>query len=392
MTNDAPPESAPPESASPESAPPAPSTAAASPRPVTASSLKMLAPDTRAAMESVGERLTVDAGTILFAEDEQTNELYIIESGRVVSYRAGGEDDAEWPVLNLGPGDIVGEMSFLDGGARQLNARAETDCTLQRIHPFDLLELEGGDHFYDNLRASVGITVVQRLRVGTELHVATLQHQLELVRTQKQFGLFFLFTIMLFSIGMVVNNVVSTQILEVDVHTQQFAWQYLLVALVPCLVIVWMMKIPLSQIGLTTEGLRKSVTEGVVASVAVMALTAAAVIGSQLSDSVPDLRFTPGWSAVPGYLLHSFLQEVVARGFMQSSIQRFLNDRRGVKTVLLTSSVFGVFHIHFGLLAVVVTIVGCIVFGLFYLRHQNVAGVTLLHFFLGACVFSVGIL
>ncbi len=50
-----------------------------------------------------------------------------------------------------------------------------------RIHPFDLLELDNGDHYYDNLRASVGITVVQRLRVGTELHVATLQHQLVLV-------------------------------------------------------------------------------------------------------------------------------------------------------------------------------------------------------------------
>ena len=243
--------------------------------------------------------------------------MYIIESGRVVSYRAGGEGDAEWPVLHLGDGDVVGEMSFLDGGARQLNARAETDCTLLRIHPFDLLELENGDHYYDNLRASVGITVVQRLRIGTELHVATLKHQLELARTQKQFGQFFLFTLTLFSIAMVVNNVISTRILAVDINTQLFALQYLLVLLVPSFAVVWMMKIPLSQIGLTTDGMRKSLTEGVVTSLAVLAISAAVVVGSWMTDAVPDLVVTVGWSALPGYLLHSFLQEVVARGFMQ---------------------------------------------------------------------------
>lgn len=354
--------------------------------------LKMLAPDTREALYRVGERIEVAAGTLLFADDEQSNELYIIESGKVVSYQAGGEDDAEWPVLELGEGDIVGEMSFLDGGVRQLNARAEVDTTLLRIHPFDLLEVEGGDHYYDNLRASVGITVVQRLRVGTELHVATLQHQLELVQKQKQFGMFFLFTITLFSIAMVANNVISTQILKVDVNTQLFAWQYLLVLLVPSLIVVWLMKIPLSQIGLTTRGLRKSLTEGTVTSLAVMAVTAAAIAGSRMTDAVPDLSFSPNWAETPGYLLHSFLQEVVARGFMQSAVLRFLNDRGGVRTVILTSTMFGVFHIHFGLAAVIVTIVSCIIFGLFYLRHENIFGVTLLHFFLGACAFSVGML
>ena len=116
------------------------------------------------------------------------------------------------------------------------------------------------------------------------------------------------------------------------------------------------------------------------------------VVGSWMTDAVPDLVATVGWSALPGYLLHSFLQEVVARGFMQSSIQRFLNDRRGVRTVILTSTMFGVFHIHFGLPAIIVTIASCIIFGLFYLRHQYIVGVTLLHFMLGACAFSIGLL
>ena len=355
-------------------------------------SLKMLAPDTRAAILRVAEHIEVAAGTLLFAENDQSNELYIIQSGKVLSYQAGGEGDSEWPVMELGEGDIVGEMSFLDGGTRQLNARAETDCALLRIHPFDLLELDNGDHYYDNLRASVGITVVQRLRVGTELHVATLQHQLVLAQTQKQFGQFFLFIISLFSIGMVVNTVISTRLLDVDIRTQQFALQYLLVLLVPSVIVMWVMKIAPSQIGLTTKGMRKSLTEGLAVSAGVLALTGAIVAGSRLTDLVPDLSFSPNWSETPSYALHSFLQELVARGFMQTSVLRFLNDRRGVRTVILTSTMFGVFHIHFGLAAFAVTIISCIIFGLFYLRHENIVGVTLLHFFLGVGAFSIGLL
>ena len=63
-----------------------------------------------------------------------------------------------------------------------------------------------------------------------------------------------------------------------------------------------------------------------------------------------------------------------------------------MRTVILTSTMFGVFHIHFGLPAIIVTIASCIIFGLFYLRHQNIVGVTLLHFMLGACALSIGLL
>ena len=60
--------------------------------------------------------------------------------------------------------------------------------------------------------------------------------------------------------------------------------------------------------------------------------------------------------------------------------------------MILTSMMFGVFHIHFGLAAFAVTIISCIIFGLFYLRHENIVGVTLLHFFLGVGALSIGLL
>jgi len=354
--------------------------------------LKMLTPDTRDAMVSVGERVDVPAGAVVFKENDTDNALYIIESGKMVGYRAGREEDDDWPVLHLGPGEVVGELSFMDSGPQHITARAASDCVLLKIDPADLLMLEGGDHFYDNLRASVGITVVQRLRSGTDIHVATLDHQLETVRTQQQFGQFFIYIIAMVAIGMVVSNVVATQIVAINVYTELFAWQYLAVLLVPSLVIVRLMRIPLSALGLTTVGLRRSLLEGAALSALFLALATVAVVVSRWLPAVPDIAVTVGLSAIPGYFLHTFLQELVARGLLQTSFQRFLRDRRGYQAVVLSAVLFGLFHIHFGLVAVVLTIVSSVLFGLFYLRHQNLAGVTLVHFFVGAIAFSLGML
>jgi membrane protease YdiL (CAAX protease family) len=263
---------------------------------------------------------------------------------------------------------------------------------LLKVSPEDLLLLDGGDVFYDNLRAAVGITVVQRLRAGTDIHVATLDHQLELAHTQHQFGQFFIYVIAMAAIGMVVNNIVATQIIAVNVYTELFAWQYLLVLLVPSLVVVRLMGIPIRMLGLTTKGLRKSLLEGGALSAALLALTTVVVLVSQAIPGLPAIAVNVGMEAVPGYFMHTFLQELLARGLFQNSFQRFLNDQRGYQAVFLSAILFGVFHIHFGFVAVLLTMVSSILFGLFYLRHQNLAGVTLVHFFAGAIAFSLGML
>lgn len=359
--------------------------------PIRFSRLKILSLDTRAAMDQVAIRETVPAGTTLLTQGERTNDLLILESGQVAGFRTDDRGES-WQVLTLGPGDILGEDSFLDAGGQHLTARAETDCALVRISPLDLLALDDGDHYYDTLRASVGITVVQRLRSGTDAHVVTLGRQLEAARTQHQFGQFFLYTLALFSIGMLVNTVISTKMLDLDIYTERFAWEYLLVLLVPSMIIIRVLRIPLRDIGVTTHNLRRSLVDGVLASVAVVALAAGFVWLSNSLEALPDRSVAIDPSGLPRYLAHSFLQELVARGFMLHSFQKFLNDKRGWKSVLVSGVLFGMFHIHFGLAAVIMTYLSCLGFGAFYLRHHNVFGVTLLHFTAGVAAFAIGLI
>ncbi|MBK5970248.1 CPBP family intramembrane glutamic endopeptidase [Thiorhodovibrio winogradskyi] len=64
----------------------------------------------------------------------------------------------------------------------------------------------------------------------------------------------------------------------------------------------------------------------------------------------------------------------------------------GARDHPFTSSLFGLFHLHFGFAAVILTLVSSVVFGLFYLRNRNLAGVTLFHFIAGGCAFWFGLL
>jgi CRP-like cAMP-binding protein len=79
------------------------------------------------------------AGTILTREGQNGGLLFVIIDGEAEVIRNGKR------ISRLGPGDVVGELSLIDGRVRSANVRAVTDV--------DLLEITGDD-FQDLVRRS----------------------------------------------------------------------------------------------------------------------------------------------------------------------------------------------------------------------------------------------
>jgi CRP-like cAMP-binding protein len=74
-------------------------------------------------------------GDTIVSEGEKTRELFIVGQGMVeISL---GTADAATPIINLGTGQVFGEMTLVDHGARSANARALTDATLLNVIPHD---------------------------------------------------------------------------------------------------------------------------------------------------------------------------------------------------------------------------------------------------------------
>lgn len=80
-------------------------------------------------------------GDIILRAGEEGSECFIIDSGTIRIETARVEIDTEGVVEYLGAGDILGELSLLDGQPRSASAIAHSDVSARRITDFGLERL-----------------------------------------------------------------------------------------------------------------------------------------------------------------------------------------------------------------------------------------------------------
>jgi CRP-like cAMP-binding protein len=105
------------------------------------------------------EKLIFKKGEVLIEQGKQLNVVYIIASGKV-SITASGSFLAQ-----VGPGQVCGEMAFLESGLASATATAEENVeayALQWKQLIDLFELF--PHLASRFYRSVAINLSRRLR------------------------------------------------------------------------------------------------------------------------------------------------------------------------------------------------------------------------------------
>jgi signal transduction histidine kinase len=76
-----------------------------------------------------GKVIQLDTGRILFSQGDPGNNLYTVLSGQLRIYTRL-EDGSEVELRRPGPGESLGELALIDGGARSETAEALTPCQL----------------------------------------------------------------------------------------------------------------------------------------------------------------------------------------------------------------------------------------------------------------------
>lgn len=83
-------------------------------------------------LSGIIEFKSLNDGDILFSAGEKTDSLYVIVSGKIDVTK--DKIAPEYMVLHtLQPGDMAGEMSFIDGNAHSLTLRAKGSCELMTV-------------------------------------------------------------------------------------------------------------------------------------------------------------------------------------------------------------------------------------------------------------------
>lgn len=88
-----------------------------------------LLPIERAALAAELEQLRIARGGVLVRQNETSDALFIVESGRFEVTVAGREA----PIAEIGPGSPVGEIAFLAGGARTATVTAARDSVVMKL-------------------------------------------------------------------------------------------------------------------------------------------------------------------------------------------------------------------------------------------------------------------
>lgn len=92
-----------------------------------------LSPRTRATVESTGEALEFEPDTTLVFRGAQESHLFVIEHGTALVIKDGRPDVA------VGPGELLGEMAFLENAPRRNTIAAATRVRARRISRPQLL-------------------------------------------------------------------------------------------------------------------------------------------------------------------------------------------------------------------------------------------------------------
>jgi CRP/FNR family cyclic AMP-dependent transcriptional regulator len=82
------------------------------------------------------------AGELLIHQGDQGDQLYIVMEGFVEVVLSDAQQHEKRVVVNLGPGQITGEITLLDQGPRSASVRATAEPTVvQSIHHTDFIAL-----------------------------------------------------------------------------------------------------------------------------------------------------------------------------------------------------------------------------------------------------------
>jgi CRP-like cAMP-binding protein len=108
-------------------------------------------------------------GDLITTQGEEGDELYIVQNG-FVEVTVGEADEggaAPRSVVNLGTGQVVGEMALVDRGPRSATVRCVTDATLNVIEREAFERLCQSDHHigmvvYRNLAADLSFKLRHR--------------------------------------------------------------------------------------------------------------------------------------------------------------------------------------------------------------------------------------
>jgi CRP-like cAMP-binding protein/membrane protease YdiL (CAAX protease family) len=337
-------------------------------------------------------------------EGDDTHDLYLVLSGSLEVIKKAEDNgdtdviaqiDNRFTIASLGAGDTIGELSFIKETPRSASVKSVTASMLLGLNPRELAKLEEkhpreASMFMKNVLAYVGNRLIQT----SANQVQALKIELRNSALNSKANLFFSYVIGL----MCVYNLAINLITNLSSDVTRASIISALIIVIFCVVLIQMIRqnqLPIRIFGVTTRNWKPAIAESMIWTIGIITV----MIGIKwlLITQVDRYKHLPLFdfdlSSQQGYLglslllygLHSPLQEFIARGVLQGSLQHFFTGNNiTLRAIVVSNALFSATHVHLlgGLLGLIVFIPG-LFWGWLYSRHENLIGVSISHMLIG---------
>ncbi len=376
---------------------------------------------------SLAEERVFSAQEFIIHESEPgEDEFYLIKSGEVEILKTASDTDKDkfYRITTLSAGETIGEIALLENIARTASARALTETTVLILPIKKLRELSSHQENYSKILnelkalqtslteaptyAKIALNLAkglsERLNNTNFVTAEALKHELELSQLQVTTGRFLILIIS----AMVTYAYLLTATSSLRKILPSTSFITIPNMIFFTVLIIYFMRTtgyPASFFGLTLNNWRKSAIEAILWSIPVMAVIVLIkwFLIHFCNYNLPLIQ-GPGVAfhglnplmitiLVVAYLVLTPIQELLVRGAIQGSLQRFLSGEHHVAAAIFVSNlIFGMCHLHMSLTVGLVVFVFGIFWGWMYARQGNLIGVSISHLLIGGWgFFFVGV-
>ena len=221
----------------------------------------------------------------------------------------------------------------------------------------------------------------------------------EAAQTRAQFGMmatFIVITLCLYSTALsFFENIVKVDLNQRRTVIEIISFGFLILQIAMAIMYISKHKPDLAYYGWTLRNWKRSLFESFVLCAGMLfvmlGLKWLLIRYQPESHAAPlaDWSYWGGWVTVLSYLFVAPMQELIARGFLQTSMENFLTGRhRTAIAIVLTAAQFGVVHLHFSFSTGIIAMISGLLFGALFARQRTLLGASLTHFILGTLAFG----
>lgn len=355
-----------------------------------------LGADSLKALYSISEEYSLKKGDFLMKEGDEALEIFFILDGDLDIIKYDEQSKTNFVVNILHGGDTVGEQALIDKGRRSASIRAATDVRLLKI-PFTGLEkLSNQYKDFAQVNAEISRRMSKKLRETTDVAFGALKKELEGYKHRVAMGQFLVYVITVISLFVYTVRPLKYALQHVS-DTTYVSIPFIIVLTGFVVLIIRACPFPLSDFGFTTKLWKKSVVEGILFTIPVMAsvivikwvsiLYNPEYAGHDIFEpfALMQTKTLSYWITNSlFYCLFVPIQEIMARGALQGPMEKFLTGKWKVFTsIVISNFIFSSAHVFLSEEIAVLVLLSGLYFGWLYSRTYNLMGVIIAHCMLG---------